>query len=642
VVRRVVVLGTGVDHAVADSYISAAAPQADGLVIYEAGDSPCAGTLDSLLSRHEAMLNRLVAGVLREDLPTLRFSAGLRREHAGAQLVLAVRTPVGDGSDRPLPIAPKATAVIASGIRQHLAGVLIEALGRRRVPVGFSVDEVERLVLGRGAGPDDKIRRISIMPLPSIGHEYSDGLLRRVLVSIPPACPIPAEVIRRALSDTEFELDLPETGVDSLRLRLAGPIEFASDPDVEARETSMLKRYVGPARIWRTVSPIVLPGARTRARATDDPETKARMDEQRLMREEALFRRAMQDAGIDLTEVERVQLKREPFGGGQPRADAAWKLPRNAKGRRWLAGRPRVHAEILFTHARAGPLAVGDGRYLGLGLFHGAANQLPGYPEIARFRIGGERRPRVEDSIRVGDALRRALMSGRGRPPIEFSGHDTEGPLRADSAHGHAFFLAEDFDADGLIDHLVVSCRQGFSDDAVSRLRHLGWLRWSSSLAQKVGSQTRDLLSVELEAIGKPETLAGKCTLLGPSRVWSSLTPYLRPWHIKQRDRAAGDDALSAGQICREYSLRWPDMPPPSVERLLSLDGAGRKGHWHTLAFIRTDRDRLASPRYGGFFRLRFEHPISGPIALGHSAHFGLGLFIADLAQEQFGQLPPD
>ena len=33
--------------------------------------------------------------------------------------------------------------------------------------------------------------------------------------------------------------------------------------------------------------------------------------------------------------------------------------------------------------------------------------------------------------------------------------------------------------------------------------------------------------------------------------------------------------------------------------------------------------------RLRGLFRLHFPTPVAGPIALGHSCHFGLGLFVA-------------
>ena len=38
--------------------------------------------------------------------------------------------------------------------------------------------------------------------------------------------------------------------------------------------------------------------------------------------------------------------------------------------------------------------------------------------------------------------------------------------------------------------------------------------------------------------------------------------------------------------------------------------------------------DGASRPR--GLFRLRFPRPVAGPIALGHSCHFGLGLFVPE------------
>jgi CRISPR-associated protein Csb2 len=224
-------------------------------------------------------------------------------------------------------------------------------------------------------------------------------------------------------------------------------------------------------------------------------------------------------------------------------------------------------------------------------------------------------------------------MSGGGRPPLEFSGHDEVGPLRADPAHGHAFFLSEDADGDGVIDHMVVYCRRGFSDDGAARLRRIDRLQWAGA-AQRTQGHAGRFLVLELQALGEPDASPDLFALFGPSRIWSSTTPYLRPWHAKPRDRIAGDDALSAAQIRREWSFRWPDSPPPSVEQLPSLHAAGRITLSRSFDWARTDRDRLAPDRHGGFFRLTFEHPVSGPIALGRSAHFGLGLFVAEQSDE--------
>jgi len=45
-------------------------------------------------------------------------------------------------------------------------------------------------------------------------------------------------------------------------------------------------------------------------------------------------------------------------------------------------------------------------------------------PEVARFVLAGRPQPRIEDSLRIGEIARWALMSGRGDPPPEFSGRD--------------------------------------------------------------------------------------------------------------------------------------------------------------------------------------------------------------------------
>ena len=90
----------------------------------------------------------------------------------------------------------------------------------------------------------------------------------------------------------------------------------------------------------------------------------------------------------------------------------------------------------------------------------------PGRPEIARFVLAGRPRPRVEDTLRVAEVLRAALMARcpKDAIPSELSGRGADRrPLRDDPQHAHAFYLPEDADADGWIDHLIVYSRVGFS-----------------------------------------------------------------------------------------------------------------------------------------------------------------------------------
>ena len=223
VVRRLVALGTGLDHAVADVRLCAEPPGATGLMEYDIREAACAGTLDSLIARHQAELNRLSGGGLRENLPPIRLGVSRPRPPPAA-LLFSLRTPSEAEIEQSMPVAPEASAVLAYAIRQELARELREQLSRfsaarPTLAPPFSAEDVERFVLGRGAGPNDKERRVSVLPLPSIGHEYADGFLRRVLVVIPTVCPVAPEVARRALRNTEIVVENSD-GKAQARLRL--------------------------------------------------------------------------------------------------------------------------------------------------------------------------------------------------------------------------------------------------------------------------------------------------------------------------------------------------------------------------------------------------------------------------------------
>jgi CRISPR-associated protein Csb2 len=104
------------------------------------------------------------------------------------------------------------------------------------------------------------------------------------------------------------------------------------------------------------------------------------------------------------------------------------------------------------------------------------------------------------------------------------------------------------------------------------------------------------------------------------SFVWESVTPYVPPRHHLRGGKERKRETLEA-QIRRELQQRgipedisYEDIGPPCwVSVHLPRRGAGQR------AFI---GDRL-----GQRVRLTFPEPISGPLRLGHSSSFGLGLF---------------
>jgi CRISPR-associated protein Csb2 len=254
--------------------------------------------------------------------------------------------------------------------------------------------------------------------------------------------------------------------------------------------------------------------------------------------------------------------------------------------------------------------------------------------------LAGRPRPRVEDTLKIAEVARLAAMSkfGGEQPPIELTGRNDDGPLRDDASHAHAFYLPEDADGDGLIDHLVVYCRLGFSDPARRALDRLTALWLAHGRADAEGERGRKEWRVALEDIASPSAFAGSSMLLRQARVWESVTPYLKSRFDKQRPKSFSDLIESySDQIGMEWRRRFPLIPAPNIEPMLDPGnptrfvapvgpgGASRS----TLAFSRTRSGRggRQADTAGGFFRLRFQEKVEGPIALGWGAHFGLGLF---------------
>ncbi|MBA3884767.1 MAG: type I-U CRISPR-associated protein Cas5/Cas6 [Acidobacteria bacterium] len=104
------------------------------------------------------------------------------------------------------------------------------------------------------------------------------------------------------------------------------------------------------------------------------------------------------------------------------------------------------------------------------------------------------------------------------------------------------------------------------------------------------------------------------------SAVWESVTPYVPPRHHlrggKQRERES-----MAEQISRELERR-------GLTEQVDVELVGPPA-WVSVHVPRREAKKRAfiGDRRGQTFRLRFAAPVTGPIRLGHSSSFGLGLF---------------
>ncbi len=262
-------------------------------------------------------------------------------------------------------------------------------------------------------------------------------------------------------------------------------------------------------------------------------------------------------------------------------------------------------------------------------------------PTVARLVLAGRPRPRIEEAVKIGEIFRRALMGTIGvSVPATISGRDQHGrPLR-DPAHRHAFFLPEDDDSDGSIDHLILYARAGLEpavQRAIEGLRRL-WIadrqtRQSDddNVDDEEKEKGRREWRLALEAFGHP-SLFPDSNLLRCSRSWVSATPYLRPWHAKLRPPEAETEKM-AEEECRrrglpivkaEFDFR---LRRGRFRRSIAVAG-GRRNVLHFHRF-RNRRGLVQPDRSGAALRLTFDEPIEGPLAFGFGCHYGLGLFRA-------------
>jgi CRISPR-associated protein Csb2 len=80
--------------------------------------------------------------------------------------------------------------------------------------------------------------------------------------------------------------------------------------------------------------------------------------------------------------------------------------------------------------------------------------------------------------------------------------------------------------------------------------------------------------------------------------------------------------------ILQQELQRRPDLPP--VATIQDEEYLGRP-QLRSLQFqrFRNKRGDDGGRRPAGAFRITFAAPLGGPLCLGHSCHFGLGLFVA-------------
>jgi len=261
---------------------------------------------------------------------------------------------------------------------------------------------------------------------------------------------------------------------------------------------------------------------------------------------------------------------------------------RFAKERLW-------HVEITLNTSIAGPLVIGDGPFLGLGVMAPIQRS----QGVHTFAIEGGLST-APLPTEVARALRRAVMARvqevlgkRAVLPTFFTGHKHDGSPAGPEDSPHLTFL---FDP-GLARLLIVAPHVVDGRDPTREEREqLKTLETALTAFRELRAGSAGCLMLRASAFD-----ADADPLFAVSRIWESATPYHVTRHTKEVGAA---EALSADlrAECRRRGLPEPRVTPRNLH---GLPGIGLVGG----------------------ARLTFEVAVAGPIVLGRSRHLGGGLF---------------
>src|SRR5581483_8561554 len=130
------------------------------------------------------------------------------------------------------------------------------------------------------------------------------------------------------------------------------------------------------------------------------------------------------------------------------------------------------------------------------------------------------------------------------------------------------------------------------------------------------------------------------------SRAWISATPYIAARYAKTRGRdridLASPEARTAflmADLRSQLAVAVPDLADRAdgvvIEPLLEGEGFKIARRWRPIQFkrFRSMSGDDGGRRLAGAFRIKLPSDVRGPIAVGHSAHFGMGLFMPETAE---------
>jgi CRISPR-associated protein Csb2 len=220
---------------------------------------------------------------------------------------------------------------------------------------GTNVQDAPEWLSGHAPdGSPSKQPRPAYVPLGFVGSEHADGHLLGVAVAVPNDFAHTQELFALLGRHDGNNPQAIEAGVPYLSVTVRNPhlenreigtLELELDERPEGRRQGALKSFTWthPSRVWKTVTPIMLPQFPRRGLDAEEVVAKACVD-----------------AGYPQPAAVRVSYA--PLVRGVPHSRAFHVKPRTGR-----PPRPLTHAEVVFPVPVRGPVLIGAGRYSGYG-----------------------------------------------------------------------------------------------------------------------------------------------------------------------------------------------------------------------------------------------------------------------------------
>lgn len=287
---------------------------------------------------------------------------------------------------RVMPAAFTAYTDSPGSVRRHVPsscfqaeGLVLQRVGGPRLPLVAAAGlarTMRRLILSTAAepipealsghradGPPSQRDHLAIVPLPFVGSTHATGNLLGVALLLPvTAEPSDRRALYAAIDAWERAARAPEDDEDApivpVHLGEMGSWMVRRLEDTPSQVTLDLRTWSCPSRVWYSATPVALdrhPGDLT----SRNPDRRRTAE----ARAQDVLKAAVERIGLPRPVA--VTLRSAPFLAGSSSIRAFGRFPSE------VDKQPRLltHARLEFSEPVQGPLLIGAGRYLGLGLF---------------------------------------------------------------------------------------------------------------------------------------------------------------------------------------------------------------------------------------------------------------------------------